>query len=483
MFVFWLSIYFLFILFSLLIVVNLKKTLIADNLYNNLFFKNIIILILFLVLFCVFFTTTENQFLINTLFLHTLQSNITSEFLFFELFNHYTLLLPFLYSFLFITFMTLTFTFTFNKQELNIFTLFLFCILLASTFLFFTNSLIMFFFFYEALLLPSFLILYRYAKTRKAVEAAFLMFFWTQFGALFLIFAFQYLIFISGSTKFSSLAYVNFSNSETYLLFMLFFVGFGVKFPIWPFYEWLPKAHVEASTNFSIFLSGVLVKLAFFGFYKCLINLNSDLTFLPAVPFLIVGLVDSIFKIFYQIDLKKIIAYSTVIEMHWLTISLLLGSNVLWHAAAAMILSHALLSSALFLLIDYTTRRFKTRLITEISGIVSINPDIYVLTIYILVVFLGFPGTLFFYSEFLFFSFLLDFNFFIFIFIFFFIYLLLPVSFIHSWFRLLFGQVNPITLKITDTTMINLSFTEKAYIYFILLQLFLLGFNFQFIFF
>jgi NADH:ubiquinone oxidoreductase subunit 4 (subunit M) len=73
---------------------------------------------------------------------------------------------------------------------------------------------------------------------------------------------------------------------------------------------------VEASTNFSIFLSGVLVKFAFFGLLKCLLVIELEPTFIYVYPFLILGIVDTVFKIFYQIDLKKLVAYSTVVEMH-----------------------------------------------------------------------------------------------------------------------------------------------------------------------
>jgi len=93
-------------------------------------------------------------------------------------------------------------------------------------------------------------------------------------------------------------------------------MGFGVKLPIWPFYGWLPKAHVEASTNFSIFLSGVLVKFAFFGLFKCLVSVQMEPTFIYVYPFLTIGIVDAVLKLFYQIDLKKLVAYSTVVEMH-----------------------------------------------------------------------------------------------------------------------------------------------------------------------
>jgi NADH-quinone oxidoreductase subunit M len=106
-------------------------------------------------------------------------------------------------------------------------------------------------------------------------------------------------------------------------------IGFGVKFPIWPFYDWLPKAHVEASTNFSIFLSGVLVKLAFFGFIKYMLFLENEFSLLAVYPFILIGIIDSSFKLYYQIDLKKLIAYSTVIEMHWLVLAIMSGQSVM----------------------------------------------------------------------------------------------------------------------------------------------------------
>ena len=89
-----------------------------------------------------------------------------------------------------------------------------------------------------------------------------------------------------------------------------------MKFPVWPFYDWLPKAHVEASTNFSIFLSGALVKLAFFGFLRVFYSFFFNFPVGYFVPLLFAGLVKASFCLFIQIDLKKIIAYLTIIEMH-----------------------------------------------------------------------------------------------------------------------------------------------------------------------
>jgi len=330
----------------------------------------------------------------------------TLQTLSFNLLNVY--LYPFIYVFLLVTALSIIFCLSYNKDELITFMVYCQTILLAGYLLFFTDSLIIFFFAYEMLLIPSFFILYKFAKTRRCIEAAYLMFFWTQFGALFLIFGFLYLFLIVGTSSFELISNIYFSPFEVNFLFLCFLIGFGVKLPIWPFYGWLPKAHVEASTNFSIFLSGVLVKFAFFGLFKCLLVVELEPTFLYVYPFLILGIVDAVFKLFYQIDLKKLVAYSTVVEMHWLTICIISGQSNLLLASFAMLISHALISTNSFLLVDAIARRFKTRLITEINGLNFLCPKLFLVTLLNILIFLGFPGSIFFVSEILFFSFFLD---------------------------------------------------------------------------
>jgi len=316
---------------------------------------------------------------------------------------------PFIYIFIIITILSILFCLAYSSNELIVFTLYCSLILLSGYILFFTDSLILFFLAYEMLLIPSFFILYKFAKTRRCIEAAYLMFFWTQFGALFLIFSFLYLFFLCESSSFWIINNFQFSTFEVNFLFICWIIGFGVKLPIWPFYGWLPKAHVEASTNFSIFLSGVLVKFAFFGLLKCLITLQMEPTFYYIYPFLTIGLTDAVFKLFYQIDLKKLVAYSTVVEMHWLTMCVISGQSCLMLASFCMLISHALLSTNSFLLVDAINRRFKTRLITEISGINYLCPKLFLMVLLNSLIFLGFPGSIFFVAEFLFFSFFLIF--------------------------------------------------------------------------
>lgn len=357
-------------------------------------------------------------------------------------------LYPFIYVFLLITILSIVFCMTYNKDELISFMFYCQVILLAGYFLFFTNSLVVFFFAYEMLLVPSFFILYKFAKTRRCVEAAYLMFFWTQFGALFLIFSFLYLFFILGNSNFNVISNYYFSSFEVNFLFLCFLSGFGVKLPIWPFYGWLPKAHVEASTNFSIFLSGVLVKFAFFGLFKCLLVVEIEPTFIYVYPFLMLGIVDSVLKLFYQIDLKKLVAYSTVVEMHWLTICVISGQSNLMLASFCMLISHALISTNSFLLVDAVARRFKTRLITEISGVNFLCPKLFLCILLNILIFLGFPGSIFFVSEILFFSFFLDFFPLGSVFLLVFLYLLGPTFFFRSWMNMMFGFSSSLLVRL-----------------------------------
>lgn len=347
---------------------------------------------------------------------------------------------PFIYIFVVITTLSILFCLTYNTSELVLFIFYCTLILAAGYLLFFTDSIILFFLAYELLLVPSFFILYNFAKTRRCVEAAYLMFFWTQFGALFLILSFLYLFFICGTSHFSVMGDFYFSSFELNFLFGCWIIGFGVKLPVWPFYGWLPKAHVEASTNFSIFLSGVLVKFAFFGLLKCLVTVSLEPTFYVVYPFLTIGIFDAVFKLFYQIDLKKLVAYSTVVEMHWLTICVVSGQSALMLASFCMLISHALLSTNSFLLVDAIGRRFKTRLITEVSGVNFICPKLFLVALINTLVFLGFPGSVMFVAEILFFSFFFDLFPTLCLFYIFLLYLVAPTFFFRIWMNVLFGS-------------------------------------------
>jgi NADH:ubiquinone oxidoreductase subunit 4 (subunit M) len=139
---------------------------------------------------------------------------------------------PFIYVFLLVTILSIVYCLSYNTDDLTSFMFYCQFILLAGYSLFFTDSIILFFLFYEFLLIPSFFILYKFAKTRRCVEAAYLMFFWTQFGALFLLFVFLYIFFTSQTSHFSKINFTYYSSFEINYFFICLLIGFGVKLPI-----------------------------------------------------------------------------------------------------------------------------------------------------------------------------------------------------------------------------------------------------------
>lgn len=410
------------------------------------------------------------NFLIYNMYLYNLLN--TYNITFYKTTN-YTFYFSFIYIFILITAISIIFCISYNYNELYLFLIYVSIIFIAGFGLFFTNSILIFFIFYELLLLPSFFILYIFSKTRRSVEASYLMFFWTQFGAIFLIFIFIYIFTLTNSTLFSDIKYYNFSRFEINFIFLNFLIGFGVKLPIWPFYEWLPKAHVEASTNFSIFLSGVLVKFAFFGFLKCLLILNTEINFMFVFPYLLIGLIDSIFKMYYQLDIKKLIAYATVAEMHWLLICIISGQSILWLAGFCMLISHAILSTNSFLMVDSIARRFKTRLINELHGLNYICPKLFLLILINCIIFLGFPCSLFFLAEVLFFTFLMDSFPILFCITVVLIYIFLAVFFFKLWLNILFSSIN---LSIKSLPM-DLDKSELIIFTFLIILIIWLGFT------
>lgn len=364
---------------------------------------------------------------------------------------------------------------SYNRSEISYFFAFLLLIFIAGSGLFTAASFFSFLFFYELLVVPSVFILYFFAKTRKNIEASYLMFFWTQLGVVFLLFGFVSIYTLTGITSFypPTTYSAPLAGSNSFFLFLFFFVGFGVKFPVWPFYDWLPKAHVEASTNFSIFLSGALVKLAFFGFLRTFYAFFYNFPLSWFIPLLFVGLVKASFCLFIQIDLKKIIAYLTIVEMHWLTLLVFLGDSSFWFAFFLMLISHALISTNFFFLVDAISRRFKSRLVFEVSGIFFLTPQLYYSLIFNLVIVLGFPGSSLFLSEFLFFLFLLEFNLiFTALWLFFTHFFVLSIFFKH-WFLILFGHTPHFY---NSSAVLDLKIFEVGLVLALTLFLFVLGF-------
>lgn len=263
-----------------------------------------------------------------------------------------------------------------------------------------SSDLITFFFFYEVLMLGSFLIVYYGSYSKKAVQASLYFVLWTQLGSLLVLLACLYTYSLVNSTSFFAIKAFVFSKSEATTIYTLLFFGFGVKFPIWPFHYWLTKTHVEASSGFSIYLSGFLVKTALFGFYRLTNLLQVELITSFFLVILIVGVFDSSLKMWGQTDLKKLVAYCTIQEMNLISIFFLKGdSNIVVYGFLFNIM-HAFLSTLMFFLVECVYSRYKSRSILAVNGIFFSFNNLALAIIFMIFFFSGIPGTLKFVCEF-----------------------------------------------------------------------------------
>lgn len=261
------------------------------------------------------------------------------------------------------------------------------------------SDFLLFFIFYESLLIPSFLFVYYTSQYRRGVQASLYFLIWTQVGSFLVLCSMAYMTICTGTTSFNSAKFFNFTKDEILFLYFLLFMGFGFKIPIWPFHYWLTKTHVEAPAGFSIFLSGFLVKSAVYGFYRLSNVLGGDLntTFFSILP--ILGVLDSSLKMWGQIDLKKLVAYCTIQEMSLLYLVFVWGDSVGFIGGILLCVTHSLLSSLMFFLVDCIQKRYKTRLISEISGIIHTTPNLGISLIFMVILYAGIPGSLKFSSE------------------------------------------------------------------------------------
>lgn len=240
------------------------------------------------------------------------------------------------------------------------------------------------FLYYELFLLPSFFIVYFLSPNRRSILAAIYFLTWTQFGSLLVLVGILRLQSIHGGYSFETGIVTRDTTAA-----LLILIGFGIKIPMWPFYYWLTKTHVEASSFFSIYLSGFLVKTAvylFVKFYSILDATNLGFIFLSLF---VIGVIDSSIKMWHQTDLKKLIAYTTVQEMNLLVIPILFNDVAGEIIVALFVATHCILSSLLFFYIDVITKRFATRATSQITGLSHVMPTFSAI---IFATWLGFTG-------------------------------------------------------------------------------------------
>lgn len=231
-----------------------------------------------------------------------------------------------------------------------------------------------------------------------------MLFIYTALGSLLLLIAIIILYYYLGTTDVRILYLINFPLSLEKLLFILIFISFCIKTPMFPFHTWLPEAHVEASTTGSMILAGVLLKLGTYGMIRFLIPLFPNALNYFSLGILILSLIGMIiisFIILSQVDLKKIIAYASIAHMSTAVIGLFTGTLNGYLGSVSMVIGHGFVASGLFFAIGTLYSRYHSRLISYYSGLVRGMPLFTLSFLLLTLLNIGFPGTIGFLSEFL----------------------------------------------------------------------------------
>ena len=265
-------------------------------------------------------------------------------------------------------------------------------------------DLLLFYIFFESVLIPMFLIIGVWGSRERKVRAAYQLFLYTLVGSLLMLLAILVIYCQTGTTNLEILYAAEFSESRQLLLWLAFFASFAVKVPMIPVHIWLPEAHVEAPTAGSVILAGILLKLGTYGFLRFSIPLfpYASIYFTPLVQTLsILAIIYSSLTTLRQIDLKKIIAYSSVAHMNFVTLGLFSLNAQGIEGAIMLMLAHGLVSPALFLLVGFLYDRHKTRLLRYYGGLARTMPLFAIMFLFFTMANISLPGTANFVGEFL----------------------------------------------------------------------------------
>jgi NADH-quinone oxidoreductase subunit M len=237
-------------------------------------------------------------------------------------------------------------------------------------------DIILFYAFFEFGLVPMFLIIGIWGGKRR-VYAAFKFFLYTLLGSVLMLAAILAMISIAGTSSVPELMHYKFDPALQTWLFLAFFASFAVKMPMWPVHTWLPDAHVEAPTAGSVILAGILLKMGGYGFMRFSLPMfpQASAHFAPLVFTLsVIAVVYTSLVAFRQTDIKKLIAYSSVAHMGFVTMGIFSGNVTGEQGAIFQMISHGVISGALFLCVGVVYDRMHTREISFYGGLVNRMP-------------------------------------------------------------------------------------------------------------
>ena len=261
----------------------------------------------------------------------------------------------------------------------------------------------LFYVFFEATLIPMYLIIGVWGGPNK-IYAAFKFFLYTLLGSLFMLVAFIYLYLNTGSFEIADFYRFPMPLQVQILVFLAFFVAFAVKIPMWPVHTWLPDAHVEAPTGGSVVLAAIALKLGGYSFLRFAMPIAPDAAH-HLTPYMIslslIAIVYIALVALVQKDMKKLIAYSSISHMGFVTLGFFLFNNIGLEGAIVQMLSHGFISAAMFLCVGVLYDRVHSRQIEAYGGVANTMPAFAAFAVFFAMANTGLPGTSGFVGEFM----------------------------------------------------------------------------------
>ncbi|HUA90857.1 MAG TPA: NADH-quinone oxidoreductase subunit M, partial [Steroidobacteraceae bacterium] len=274
---------------------------------------------------------------------------------------------------------------------------------------------LLFYFFWEAMLIPMFLIIGIWGGPRR-VYATIKFFLYTFLGSVFMLAALIYMYVKGGDYSIAALQALPLGLNEQRWIFVAFFLAFAVKVPMWPVHTWLPDAHVEAPTGGSVILAAIMLKMGGYGFLRFSLPITPDASAELALPVIALSLIAVVyigFVALVQQDMKKLIAYSSIAHMGFVTLGAFViyaivrntghttGTGMALDGAMVQMISHGLISGALFLCVGVLYDRVHSRQIADYGGVINTMPVFAAFMVLFALANTGLPGTSGFVGEFL----------------------------------------------------------------------------------